>query len=138
MKMLTPIKLGPIELRNRVVSTAHAAYTDFWQAGNTGERYMAYQERRSEGGTGLIILTAMHVHHSSQIPGHYVYEAEDIAKKYQQMSTRVHRHGAKIIQQLFHFGVQQKSDPRDDWTPLWGFSGTTSLAGEVSHKMSDA
>lgn len=41
MKMLTPIRLGPIELRNRVVSTAHAAYTDFWQAGNTGERYMA-------------------------------------------------------------------------------------------------
>ncbi len=138
MKLLTPIKLGPIEVRNRVVSTAHAAYTDFWQAGNTGERYMAYQERRSQGGTGLIILTAMHVHHSSQIPGHFVYEVEDIAKKYQQMSTRVHRHGAKIIQQLFHFGVQGKSDPRDDWTPLWGFSGTTSLAGEVSHKMTDA
>jgi 2,4-dienoyl-CoA reductase-like NADH-dependent reductase (Old Yellow Enzyme family) len=138
MKLLTPIELGPIQIRNRVVSTAHNAFADFWQPGNTGERYMAYQERRAQGGTGLVILTAMHVHHSSQIPGHYVYEPEDIARKYQQMSTRVHRHGAKVFQQIFHFGVQGKSDPRDDWTPLWGFSGTTSLDGEVSHKMTDA
>jgi 2,4-dienoyl-CoA reductase-like NADH-dependent reductase (Old Yellow Enzyme family)/thioredoxin reductase len=137
MKLLTPIKLGPIDVKNRVVSTAHAAYTDFWQAGNTGERYMAYQERRAKGGTGLIIMTAMHVHPTSQIFGHFVYEPEDIAKKFQQMSMRVHRHGAKLIQQLFHYGVQGKSDPRDDWAPLWGFSGTTSIQGEPSHAMTE-
>jgi hypothetical protein len=81
---------------------------------------MAYQERRAEGGTGLIILTAMHVHESSQLPTHFVYERDDIARKFQQMSTRVHRHGAKVISQLFHFGVQGKSDCRDDflgWRP---------------------
>jgi 2,4-dienoyl-CoA reductase-like NADH-dependent reductase (Old Yellow Enzyme family) len=136
--LLSPISLGPVEIRNRLVSTAHAAYTDFWQAGNSGERYMAYQERRAQGGTGLIIMTAMHVHPTSQISGHFVYEPEDMARKYQQMSTRVHRHGAKLVQQLFHFGVQGKSDPRDDWAPLWGFSGTTSLHGEASHAMTDA
>jgi 2,4-dienoyl-CoA reductase-like NADH-dependent reductase (Old Yellow Enzyme family) len=138
MKLLSPIQIGPIEIRNRLVSTAHAAYTDFWQPGNDGERYMAYQERRAQGGTGMIIMTAMHVHPTSQISGHFVYEPGDMARKYQQMSTRVHRHGAKLIQQIFHFGVQGKSDPRDDWAPLWGFSGTTSLHGEPSHMMTDA
>jgi len=138
VKLLTPIKLGPIEIKNRVVSTAHAAYTDFWQAGNSGERYMAYQERRAEGGTGLIIMTAMHVHETSQINGHYVYEPADLAGKMRQMSARVHRHGAKIVQQLFHFGAQGKSDPRDDWAPMWSFSGTTTLHGEPSHAMTDA
>lgn len=138
MKLLSPIQLGPIEIRNRVVSTAHAAYTDFWQAGNSGERYMAYQERRAEGGTGLIIMTAMHVHETSQIYGHYVYEPADLAGKIRQMSARVHRHGAKIVQQLFHFGAQGKSDPRDDWAPIWSFSGTTTLHGEPTHMMTDA
>jgi 2,4-dienoyl-CoA reductase-like NADH-dependent reductase (Old Yellow Enzyme family)/thioredoxin reductase len=138
MKLLSPISLGPVTIRNRIVSTAHAAFTDFWQPGNSGERYMAYQERRAQGGTGLIIMTAMHVHPTSQISGHFVYEPADIARKYQQMSTRVHRHGAKLVQQIFHYGVQGKSDPRDDWAPLWGFSGTTSLNGEPSHAMTDA
>ncbi|MCC7282814.1 MAG: FAD-dependent oxidoreductase [Acetobacteraceae bacterium] len=135
MKLLSPIRLGSIEVKNRVVSTAHAAYTNFWEAGNSGERYMAYQERRAQGGTGLIIMTAMHVHPTSQILGHFIYEPDDMARKYQQMSTRLHRHGARLIQQLFHFGAQEKSDPRDDWAPIWGFSGTTTLHGEPTHAM---
>lgn len=138
MILLSPLQIGPIEVKNRVVSTAHAAYTDFWQAGNTGERYMAYQERRAQGGCGLIILTAMHVHPTSQISGHFIYEAADIARKYQQLSTRLHRHGAKVIQQIMHWGAQGRSDPRDDWAPIWSFSGTTTLHGEPTHAMTDA
>ena len=135
MKLLSPIKLGALEVKNRVVSTAHAAFLDFFQPGSSGERYMAYQERRAQGGTGLIILTAMHVHESSQIDNHFVFEPNTMAVKFQQISTRLHRHGAKAISQLFHFGAQGKSDPRDDWHPLWSFSGTTTLEGEVTHKM---
>ncbi|MFO1189298.1 MAG: FAD-dependent oxidoreductase [Alphaproteobacteria bacterium] len=138
MKLLSPIRLGPIEVKNRVVSTAHAAYTNFWEAGNSGERYMAYQERRAQGGAGLIIMTAMHVHPTSQIMGHYIYAPDDMARKYRTMSARVHRHGARLIQQLFHFGAQEKSDPRDDWAPIWSFSGTTTTHGEPTHAMTDA
>jgi len=138
MKLLSPIKLGAIEVKNRVVSTAHAAFLDYFQPGNDGERYMAYQERRAEGGTGLIILTAMHVHESSQIPFHAVFEPVTMAPKLQQLSTRLHRHGTKVISQLFHFGVQGKSDCRDDLHPIWGFSGLPTPEGEASHKMTDA
>ena len=46
MKLLTPIQLGAVEVKNRVVSTAHAAYANFFRNGCDGERYMAYQERR--------------------------------------------------------------------------------------------
>lgn len=137
MRLLTPIQIGPIEVKNRVVSAAHAAFLDFFQVGASGERYMAYQERRAEGGTGLIILTAMHVHEASQIPNHFVFQPDDMAPKFRQLSTRVHRHGARAISQLFHFGVQGKSDNHDDFHPLWGFSGLTTLAGEATHKMTN-
>jgi 2,4-dienoyl-CoA reductase-like NADH-dependent reductase (Old Yellow Enzyme family)/thioredoxin reductase len=135
MKLLSPIQIGPIEIKNRVVSTAHSAFMNFYQPGATGERYMAYQERRALGGTGMIIFTAMHVHESSQINNHFVFEPKTMAPKFQQISTRLHRHGAKAISQLFHFGAQGKSDPRDDFHPLWSFSGTTTVEGEVTHQM---
>lgn len=138
MKLLSPITVGSLELKNRVVSTAHSAFLDFYRPGSDGERYMAYQERRARGGTGLIIMTAMHVHPSSQIPNHFMYDAADMAGKFRKISGRLHRHGARVISQLFHFGVQGKSESRDDFTPLWGFSGTISDAGEASHEMTDA
>lgn len=138
MKMLSPIQVGPIEIKNRVVSTAHSAFLDFYRPGSDGERYIAYQERRAKGGTGLLIMTAMHVHPSSQIPNHFMYDPDDMAVKFQKISGRVHAHSAKIVSQLFHFGVQGKSESRDDYTPLWGFSGTISDAGEASHEMTDA
>ncbi len=137
MKLLTPIQVGPMQVQNRVVSTAHAAFLDFFSPNSNGERYMAYQERRARGGAGMIIFTAMHVHESSQIPYHFVFDAETMAPKFQQISTRLHRHGTKCISQLFHFGAQAKSNQRDDFHPLWSFSGTTTLDGEVSHKMTD-
>lgn len=137
MKLLSPISLGSIEIKNRVVSTAHAAHLDFFDPALDGERYMAYQERRAQGGTGLIIFTAMHVHESSQIPYHKVFDAKTMAPKFRKMSDRLHSHGAKCVSQLFHFGAQGKSDQRDDYHPLWSWSGTTTSDGEVSHKMTD-
>jgi len=123
MKLLSPIRIGSREMKNRVVSTAHSAFLDFYRPGSDGERYMAYQERRAEGGCGMMIMTAMHVHPSSQIPNHFMYDASDMAGKFQKISARLHRHGATVISQLFHFGVQGKSDSRDDYHPIWGFSG---------------
>lgn len=76
MKLLSPINLGSIQVKNRVVSTAHAAFLEFFNPISDGERYMAYQERRAQGGAGLIIFTAMHVHPSSQIPNHYVFDGK--------------------------------------------------------------
>ncbi len=138
MKLLEPIKLGPVQLKNRVVSTAHAAFTDFFKPDCDGERYMAYQERRARGGTGLIITTAMHVHEASQMLNHWVFEPETMAVKFRKISERVHRHGAKIFAQVFHFGVVGKSETHDDFKPLWGFSPLESLDGETCHVMTDA
>ena len=137
MKLLSPITIGPIQVRNRVVSTAHSAFVDFFRPGCDGERYMAYQERRAEGGTGLIIMTAMHVHPTSTTASHFFYDADDMAGKYQKMSSRLRDRGARVIQQLFHFGVQGKSEHHADFQPIWGFSGTVTDAGEASHAMTD-
>lgn len=137
-RLLSPIQVGRHEIKNRLVSTAHAADTSFFQPGKNGEGYMAYQERRAQGGTGLIIFTAMHVHRTSPNFLHYLYDEDDIRRKFAEISTRLHRHGAKCVSQLFHYGVQGSSASHHDMEPLWGFSGLSSLEGEASHRMSDA
>ena len=137
MKLLSPLKVGSLEVRNRIVSTAHGAFLEFYKPGDSGDRYIAYQERRARGGAGLIILTAMHVHHSGQNTGHFVYDKDDMPEKFRRLSDTLHRHGTKTIVQLFHFGAQGKSDGRDDLTPLWSFSGTPSTDGEASHEMTN-
>lgn len=135
--LLSPLRIGPFEVRNRVVSTAHGAFLDFYRPGEPATRYVTYQERRAAGGAGLIILQPVHVHESSQALGHHLYEPGDLGPKLRQLADAVHRHGTPVFLQLIHFGAEFRSDARTDLQPLWSFSGHPSPTGaEPSHAMS--
>ncbi len=137
--LLSPLIVGSVELRNRVVSTAHGAFLDFYRPGETGDRYIAYQERRAIGGTGLIILQPIHVHHTSQAIGHYTYDPDDLAPKLRRMAQTLHRHDTRVLIQLLHFGGAFRSDANSDLEPLWGFGSFVSPTGsEAVHQMSPA
>ena len=137
--LLTPIDLGPITVKNRVVSTAHGAFLDFYRPGIDPAQYVAYQERRARGGCGLIILQAMLVHPTSQTMGQWMWDQDDILPKFRLMADRIHAHGAKVFVQLAHYGAQFRSDGNADILPLWGFSPMLSPSGwEPSHEMTRA
>jgi 2,4-dienoyl-CoA reductase-like NADH-dependent reductase (Old Yellow Enzyme family) len=134
--LLSPLAIRTMEVRNRVVFTAHGAFLDFYRPGIDPERYLAYQERRARGGAGLIILQPVHVHHTSHALGHYRYDADDLGEKLSLMAERLHRHGAKVMIQLLHFGAEFTSDAHDDLQPLWSFGEVPSPSGgEVAHVM---
>ncbi len=139
MRLLEPIAVGSVELRNRVVSTAHGAFLSFYRAGELPDRYVAYQKRRAAGGTGLIILQPVQVHPSSQAAGHYTYEPDDLRWKLRVMKTALRAHGTAVFMQLMHFGAEFRSDANSDFIPLWSFGGTVSASGnELAHQMSGA
>ena len=50
--LLSPIEVGSVEVRNRVAFTAHGSFLDFYRPGISGDRYVAYEERRAAGGAG--------------------------------------------------------------------------------------
>jgi len=135
--LLSPLAIGPIEVRNRAVVTGHGAFLDFYKPTEPPERYVDYLARRAEGGAGLIILQPVHVHPSSHALGHYVYEPRDLARKLALMSNALHNHGAKTVIQLFHFGAQFTSDARRSLEPLWAFSPIASPEGELAHEMTE-
>ena len=80
----------------------------------------------------------MHVHPSSHALGHSTYEPDDLRAKLTTMATALHRHGAKVVQQLNHFGAQFRSDARANFEPLWALDDLVSGEGEAAHKMSSA
>jgi 2,4-dienoyl-CoA reductase-like NADH-dependent reductase (Old Yellow Enzyme family) len=135
--LLSPIDVGPLHLRNRVVATAHGSFLDFYRPGEPPDRYVAYQERRARGGVGLIILQPIHVHPSSRGVGHYIYEPDDLRRKLEVMARTLHALDTPVLAQLLHFGAEFRSDV--DLTPLWSFSGTVSPTGaEAAHEMTPA
>jgi len=138
VKLLEPIEVGSVEVRNRVVSTAHGSFLEFYRPGSDRDRYIAYQERRARGGAGLIILQPLHVHRSSHALGHYPYEPDDLRGRLRAMADAVHAHGAKVFQQLIHFGGQFRSDARQGLEPIWAFDDLVTAEGEAAHRMTAA
>ncbi|AQA25220.1 flavin oxidoreductase / NADH oxidase family protein [Rhodococcus sp. MTM3W5.2] len=103
--LLTPLPLGRLTVRNRVVFSAHL--TNSARGGLPTEQHIAYYEARAKGGAGLII-TEEHSTHPSDWPYEKLiqgYRAE-VIPHYRQLTDAVHAHGSVILAQLNHNGGQ--------------------------------
>jgi 2,4-dienoyl-CoA reductase-like NADH-dependent reductase (Old Yellow Enzyme family)/thioredoxin reductase len=102
-RLFSPLRLGPIELRNRVVSTSHqtSLVHDHLPTGDL----IAYHRARAAGGAGLIVVEATAVHPTGLLTAHTVggYLPE-IVPVWRAMSSAVQEHGARLMCQLFHGG----------------------------------
>ena len=101
--LFSPIRLGNLDVRNRIVFTGHD--TAMAHDGHITEQLIGYQEARARGGAGLIILQVAGVHETARFTSHALMLTDDSAiPGYARVAERVHRHGARILGQLFHPG----------------------------------
>jgi 2,4-dienoyl-CoA reductase-like NADH-dependent reductase (Old Yellow Enzyme family)/thioredoxin reductase len=110
--LLAPLALGPVELPNRIVSTAHQ--TTLVHDHLPSDDFVAYHEARARGGAGLIVLEATAVHPSGLLTAHTLggYLPEIVAG-YRRVARAVQPHGTRLFVQLFHGGREQiSSAPR--------------------------
>jgi 2,4-dienoyl-CoA reductase-like NADH-dependent reductase (Old Yellow Enzyme family)/thioredoxin reductase len=108
--LLSPVALGPVELPNRIVSTAHQ--TTLVHDHMPTDDFVAYHEARAAGGTGLIVLEATAVHESGRLTAHTLagYD-EEIVAGYRRVVEAVRPHGARLFVQLFHGGRELIANP---------------------------
>ena len=106
-KLLSPLKIGTMELKNRTVMTA--AEVSLGQAnGKPTEQLMDYYEERAKGGVALIIPGVTRVNDNwaastyTQLAMSHDYHIEPM----REFAERIHRHGAKLGIQLHHPGRQ--------------------------------
>lgn len=102
------VQVGSIELRNRI---AHPAVLgNYGAAGLPTDKQIAYYEARAQGGAGLIVTEGVSVHPSSQPNPSIVHAYDPMARDgLTRLAGAVHRHGARVLLQLWHVGRQQLS-----------------------------
>jgi 2,4-dienoyl-CoA reductase-like NADH-dependent reductase (Old Yellow Enzyme family) len=110
--LLSAVDVGPLRLRNRVVSTSHQ--TSLVHDHLPTDELLAYHEARAHGGVGTIFLEATAVHPSGLLTPHTVGGfLPEIVAAYRRLGARLHPHDTKLMVQLFHGGREQiSSAPR--------------------------
>jgi 2,4-dienoyl-CoA reductase-like NADH-dependent reductase (Old Yellow Enzyme family) len=110
--LFSALDVGPLRLRNRVVSTSHQ--TSLVHDHLPTDELFAYHEARARGGVGTIFLEATAVHSSGLLTPHTVGGFEpEIVPAYRRLAERLHPHDTKLMVQLFHGGREQiSSAPR--------------------------
>jgi 2,4-dienoyl-CoA reductase (NADPH2) len=106
--LLSPLRLGPLTLKNRVVFSAHL--TNYAHNGKPSEQHAAYYAARAAGGAGLII-TEEHSTHVTDWPYEKLIHGFDpaVVPGYRRITEAVHAHGVPILAQLNHNGGQASS-----------------------------
>lgn len=115
--LFTPLEIGPVTVRNRILITGHA--TAFGESnpvcgepGFYGERYACYLSERARGGAGLITFGQVNVHPTT------AYELVNASIGYDRgaipgfklATEMIHRHGAKTFIQLMHSGMNNSGE----------------------------
>jgi 2,4-dienoyl-CoA reductase-like NADH-dependent reductase (Old Yellow Enzyme family) len=101
--LLSPAMVGPLELRNRLVSTSHQ--TSLVHEHLPTDDLIAYHEARARGGVGAIFLEATAIHPTGLLTAHTMGGyLPGIVPAYRRLADAVQPLGARLFVQLFHGG----------------------------------
>lgn len=119
--LFEPFKMNTLELKNRIVSTAHAC--TYAEGGKPGERYQAYHEEKARGGLALTIFGgSSNVSRDSGAMYSQLYVGDDsILPYFKQFADRIHKYDCAIMCQLTHMG-RRTSWQGGDWLSTIGAS----------------
>ena len=118
--VVKPIRVGKIELKNRVVRTAHG--TRF----GLSDAHIAYHVARARGGAALSILEVGSIHPATS----YMLNLYEPATQawLRRLAEAVRPHGMKLFQQLYHGGHHARPA---DGSPPWAPSDIPSVEGGI-------
>jgi len=119
-RLFEPVAVGPVELPNRLVRSAHG--TGLAQPRISAD-LVAYHRRRGEDGIGLTILEAATAHPSSPAPAGIDASTDAVVEGYSRLVAAVRPTGMKLMQQLQHTGAHR--GPLDG-SPAWAPSPVAS------------
>lgn len=133
--LLAPGRIGPIELRNRIVMSAmgtNLAERD----GHAGERLQRYYEERARGGVGMVIVGVGAIAYPAGacIPQQVAISDDVFLPGLRALVGRVHSHGAKAAIQLQHAGKVATQDIAAG-RPLWVPSAVTGKLGDLMNDL---
>lgn len=103
-RVFSPIKIGGVDIPNRIVRTAHATA---FSRGYINDELIAYHLARAKGGAGLSIVEGASVHSSSAFA--LSIRDDDAIPHMRRMVDAIAPTGMKLFQQLWHGGYTDPS-----------------------------
>lgn len=109
--LFSPLRIGPVEARNRIIFGAH--FTMFsepaarWgEPGFYGQRLGRYLADRARGGAGVVIAGQAQVHPTTayQMPNNAVAWDDAAVPAFRRLTAQIHEYGALAFIQLAHNG----------------------------------
>jgi 2,4-dienoyl-CoA reductase-like NADH-dependent reductase (Old Yellow Enzyme family) len=106
--LMSPIALGPVRARNRVVSTSHQ--TSLVHHHLPTDDLVAYHEARARGGAGTIFIEATATDPTGLLTAHTIGGfLPEVVPAYRRLADAVHAHDTRILVQFNHGGREQIS-----------------------------
>lgn len=135
--LLKPFQLRHLELRNRIISTAHAPALA--ENGHPKDRYRLYHEEKAKGGVALTIIggSSNVSPDSPSVFGQLNASDDSIVPWFEKLTEGVKTHGAAVMCQLTHMGRRTSWDG-GDWLPVIGASKRREQAHRSIPKIADA
>jgi len=100
-KLFSPMKLGPLELKNHL-SMPPAATQFGLEGGYVSDKHVKWYDEIAAGGVGLVIIEAIGVH--KRPSGNLLRMFDDSYKEgFKRIVDTIHKHGAKCGVQLVHW-----------------------------------
>jgi 2,4-dienoyl-CoA reductase-like NADH-dependent reductase (Old Yellow Enzyme family)/thioredoxin reductase len=135
--LLSPLDIGPFELKNRILSTGHT--TAYNPDGLIGDQEIAYHARKAQGGVALSVTGSTTVHPSGGAPQmHLLANFDDsVLPGYRKLADAVHAHGGRMLIQLTHLasGFASHHTGHPTWAPSQIMG---EFARELPHVMTNA
>ena len=134
--LFQPLQLRGKQLKNRIVFGAHTA--NMARDGLPDAQHCKYYEERAIGGAAMIVVEPMPVHRTAVLTrGNFRHDDDGVIEPFRTLVEGCQRHGAVMIQQLYHVG--QHGDADLSYQPNWSPSGRPSYHdSDGSHAMSEA
>ena len=110
-RVLIPIAIGGVRVKNRVVRTAHGTSMGY---GDLSDDLIAYHVARAKGGVGLTILEAASVHWSGPMTLHAWDDA--IIPRYAKLMAQAAPFGMRVFAQINHMGLYGGAPWQRPWS----------------------
>ena len=131
-RLLSPIKIGSMTVRNRIYSSPHhPGYTDL-STGVLDERVVHYWGNKARGGVGMIGTCLLEIDARAS---HNVFLRPALSEVFRLASDAVHQHGGRIVCQLANSGGQEGGAGGNGWGPTAMLTTAGTGGGFVSHGM---
>jgi 2,4-dienoyl-CoA reductase-like NADH-dependent reductase (Old Yellow Enzyme family) len=117
--LMQPFMLKDLELKNRIMSTSHAAVLDEDELPK--RRYQLYHETKAKGGLALTMFggSANVAADSPSVFGQINVGSDRIIPYFEAFAERIHKHGAALMCQITHLGRRGRADT-GNWLPTIG------------------